>query len=267
MAAETLWEGGNNLKPTFLKYEKPLLTAMIQCHTPQECIEKIKRSIVAGADALGIQLCKLKVDYRTRENLTKIFDACDGKPIYVTSYHNHESKNLTEDDCVDLLMLALDCGATLLDIPGDLYDRSPQYELTANETAIKKQKALIDELHRRGGEVLMSSHTRKVISLEENLMIAKAHIERGADIIKIVNTAETDDEILTYISAMQKITSMTDKKLLLLSGGKGQITRYIGPNFGVCMYLCVESHGPLDTPEQPLISNLKLIRDNMKFDF
>ena len=150
---------------------------------------------------------------------------------------------------------------------GDFFDCSPQYELTENREAIEKQKALIDEIHRRGGEVLMSSHTRKVISLEENIMIAKEHIRRGADIIKIVNTAETDDEVLTYISAIQKITAMTDKKLLLLSGGKGQITRYIGPNFGVCMYLCVQSHGPLDTPEQPLISKLKPIRDNMKFEF
>ena len=262
-----LWEGGNKLKPTFLKYDKPLLTAMIQCHTPQECIEKIEKSIAEGADALGIQLCKLKLEYRTPENLTAIFKACSGKPVYVTSYLNHESKNLSYDDCASLLLLALDCGATLCDVMGDFYDRSPQYELTENKKAIEKQKALIDEIHRRGGEVLMSSHTRKVISVEENIMIAKEHIRRGADIIKIVNTAETDDEVLTYISAIQKITAMTDKKLLLLSGGKGQITRYIGPNFGVCMYLCVQSHGPLDTPEQPLISRLKPIRDNMKFEF
>ena len=29
--------------PTFLNYEKPLLTAMIQCSTSDECIEKIKQ--------------------------------------------------------------------------------------------------------------------------------------------------------------------------------------------------------------------------------
>lgn len=48
------------MKTTFLNYDKPLLTAMIQCPTAEECIEKIKASLADGADALGIQLCRLK---------------------------------------------------------------------------------------------------------------------------------------------------------------------------------------------------------------
>lgn len=136
---------------------------------------------------------------------------------------------------------------------GDMFERSPQYELAESETAVKKQMALIEEIHRRGGEVLMSSHTYKSTTLEENLMIAKAHIDRGADIIKIVNMAENTAEIPKYIEVIQKIVRMSDKKLLFLVSGEGQIIRYVGPNFGVCMYLCVQEHGPLDTPTQPLI--------------
>ena len=253
-------------KATFLEYDKPLLTAMIQCRTPEECIVKIKASIEDGADALGIQLCKLKREYRTKEILTKIFDACEGKPIYVTSYRHSESEGYTDEECAELLLLALDSGATLLDVFGDMFERSPYYELAESEEAIKKQKALIDEIHRRGGEVLMSSHTFKSITVEENLMIAKAHIERGADIIKIVNKAETKEEVPVYIEAIQKITAMTDKKLLLLVSGEGQIIRYIGPSFGVCMYLCVQHHSEMDTPEQPVLRKLKAIRDNLRFD-
>ena len=37
------------------------------------------------------------------------------------------------------------------------------------------------EIARRGGEVLMSCHTGCDPTLEENLMIARAQIERGAD--------------------------------------------------------------------------------------
>lgn len=251
---------------TFLKYDKPLLTAMIQCPTPDECIAKIKASLDGGADALGIQLCKLKKEYRTKEILTKIFNSCNGKPIYVTSYRYGESEGFTDDECAELLLLALDCGATLCDIMGDMFQRSPQYEVATDEYAIKKQKSLIEEIHKRGGEVLMSSHTFKSTTLEENLMIAKAHTDRGADIIKIVNTAQSHDEIPKYIDAIQKITAMTDKKLLFLVSGEGQIIRYIGPNFGVCMYLCVESHGILDTPEQPVLKHIKQIRDNIRFD-
>lgn len=251
---------------TFLKYDKPLITAMIQCSTAEECIAKIKASAADGADAFGVQLCKLKREQRTKKNLTEIFSACGDKPIYVTSYRHAESTGYSDDDCAELLLSALECGATLCDVMGDLFDRSPHYELTTDEKAVKKQKELIEEIHRRGGEVLMSSHTFKSLSVEENLMIAKAHAERGADIIKIVNTAKTVDELPVYVEAIQKILHMTDKKLLMLVSGPGQLIRYIGPSIGVCMYLCVQSRGPLDNPpEQPLVKQIKAVRDNIIF--
>ena len=253
------------MKPTFLNYEKPLLTAMIQCATPEECIVKIKASITDGADALGIQLCRLKREYRNKETLIRIFNACEGKPIYVTSYRSAESEGYTDEECAEYLLMALDSGATLCDVIGDMFGRSPYYELAEDEKAIKKQKELIDEIHRRGGEVLMSSHTLKNISVDETVMIAKAHEERGADVIKIVNRAESTGEIPMYIEAIQKITKSTDKKLLLLVSGEGQIIRYIGPSFGVCMYLCVHHYNDADTPEQPLLKNIKLVRDNLRW--
>lgn len=252
--------------PTFLTYEKPLLTAMIQCPTPGECIEKIKASIAQGADALGVQLCNLKKEYRTKEVLTEIFDSCAGKPIYVTSYRYKENEGLTDEACAELLLLALDSGATLCDVMGDMFGRSPQYELTTDENAIKKQMDLIGEIHRRGGEVLMSSHTFKSTTLEENLMIAQAQAARGADIIKIVNSAAHKDEVPKYIQAIQQIKKETGKELLFLVSEEGQIIRYIGPDFGVCMYLCVSEYGPADTPFQPLLKDLKPIRDHMRFD-
>ena len=252
-------------KPTFLKYDKPLLCAMIQCNTPEECIAKIKRSLDGGAEAIGVQLCKLRKEYRTKEIITGIFNACEGRPIYVTSYRTGESQDMTDDERVELSLLALECGATLIDIMGDTFDRSPQYELAEAPEAIAKQKALIEEIHRRGGEVLISSHTHKSTTLEENIMIAKTQIERGADVIKIVNKAQNTDEIITYLKAIEEITKMTDKKLLLLVSGEGLLTRYIGPNFGACMYLCVESYNELDTKGQPLLSKIKAVRDNIIF--
>ncbi len=247
----------------FLNYEKPLLCAMIQCETSDECIEKIKLSIDEGADALGIQLCKLRREFRTREQLTRIFAACGDKPTYVTSYRFGFSADFSDEECVDLLLLALDCGATLCDIMGDMFCRTPFLELAEDEEAIKKQMALIDEIHRRGGEVLMSSHTNQSTTLEQNLHIARSQAARGADIIKIVNRAESADEVPKYIECIQKIVAETDKKLLFLVSGKGEIIRYIGANFGVCMYLCVAYHGPHDTPEQPTLKRAMAMRENI----
>lgn len=251
------------MKPTFLKYDKPLLTAMILCHTPEECIEKIRKSLADGAEAFGIQLERLKREYRTKKHLTEIFAACEGLPIYVTSYRGGESKGYTDDECVELLLMALDCGATLFDVVGDLYQKGAEFEISSIGDAIERQRMLIDTIHQRGGEVLISSHTGKNPTVVQNEMIASEHIMRGADIIKIVNRIDNKEEIPDCIKSIQRITAMTDKKLLFLVSGAGRIVRYIGPNFGVCMYLCVQSHGPYDTPEQPVLKNLKAVRDNI----
>ena len=243
-----------NTKPSFYGHDKPLLCAMIQCTTAVECIAKIRRSLDAGADALGIQMEKIRPEDRVPDRLREIFAACDGKPIYVTSYRHSSNAGKTDEEL----------GETLLDVIGDMFDERPKrFELATSPEAIDKQKRLIAEVHRRGGEVLMSCHTGCDPTLEENLMIARAQIERGADVVKIVDVAKEKASIPKYIEAIQQITASSDRKLLFLSSGEGVILRYIGPNFGVCMYLCVESHGPLDTPQQPTIARLRAIRDNI----
>ena len=258
------------MKPDFFNYEKPIICAMIQTRTAEECIKKIEDSVAEGAEAIGIQLCKLGREYRTKETLTEIFSACQGLPIYITSYRKGASEGYSDEECAELLLLGLDCGLSvgsmmLCDVIGDLYGRSPYYELAEDPAAIEKQKALIEEIHRRGGYVLISSHTMKDISADESLMIARAQAERGADIIKIVNKAESKDSITKHLDAIIRITEETGKKLLLLVSGEGQIVRYVGANFGVCMYLCVAYHSEVDTKEQPTIAKIRAIRENIIF--
>lgn len=255
------------MKPTFLKYDRPLLTAMIQCETPTECIRKIQASLADGAEALGVQLCKLKREYRTAEALREIFAACEGKPIYITSYRCGNSVDLTDEECADLLLLGLDCGATLCDVMGNLFDRDTTYwELTHSPTAIQKQKELIEEIHRRGGEVLMSSHTLEVLSVKETLAIATEHCARGADIVKIVNRTNKSSELPVCIQTIQELHCTLDRPFLyLVNGPCHPLVRQIGPSLGVCMYLCVHEHGPLDTLEQPILRSLKAARENLKF--
>ena len=251
-------------KTTFLKYEKPLLTAMILCSTAEECIEKIKASEADGAEAYGIQLCFLKKEYRTKEILTDIFRACNGKPIYITSYRHKESMDLTDDERVELLLLGLDCGATLCDVMGDLYDQAP-YELTYDETAVRWQMELIAEIHRRGGEVLMSSHTSANLTAEETLRIAKEQARRGADITKIVNDTDSEQDIPECFRTILRLKETGKNFLYLIRGTGGKMIRQTGPNLGVCMYLCVQSHGPFDNASQPVLKSIKAVRDNMVF--
>lgn len=254
------------MKASFLNHEKPLLCAMVQCATVEECICKIQASLAEGATAFGIQLCKIKKELRTKEKLTKIFEACEGKPIYVTSYRHSENEGYTDEECAEVLFLALECGATLLDVMGDMFDRGAKYELTENPEAVKKQKALIKKIHALGGEVLMSSHTGNNLTVEENLYIAACHEERGADVIKIVNKTDSLDDLPKSFETINALNKTATKRFLYLESGPTQkIVRNIGPELGVCMYLCCQHHGPLDTAAQPKLSSLKKVIEGLDY--
>lgn len=253
-------------KASFLNHEKALLCAMVQCTTVEECICKIKASLAEGANAFGVQLCKLKRELRTRENLTKIFEACEGNPIYVTSYRHSENEGFTDEECIEVLLLALECGATILDVMGDMFDRGAKYELTENPEAVKKQKELIEKIHSLGGEVLMSSHTNNNLTVEETLHIAKCHEERGVDVIKIVNKSDAIEDLPKSFETIIELNKATDKNFLYLEGGPTQkLVRNLGPQLGVCMYLTCQHYGPVDTYAQPKLTRLKKVIEGLDY--
>lgn len=250
-------------KPSFLGQAHPLLCAMVQDSTPDEMICTILDSLYDGAEAFGIQLCNLKSEYRTEDTLRKIFSYCDGKPIYITSYRGAESKGLTDDERAELLLLGLRAGATLCDVMGD-YFHPEKDQLTFDTTAIEKQKVLIDRIHENGGEVLISTHTSRYFTEEEVVSYAKEQMARGADVVKIVSKAETEDQQMAALSIIHRLKKECDRPFLFLVGGKyTRLVRQIGPALGVCMYLCVQRYRPVTAKPQPILRAVKTIRDNM----
>ena len=53
------------MKPSFVKLDNAPIVGMIQCSTAAESIEKIRASLADGADAIGVQLCKLAPEETT----------------------------------------------------------------------------------------------------------------------------------------------------------------------------------------------------------
>ena len=249
------------MKPTFLKYEKPLLTTMVQARTPERIKELMDKSAPEGAEAFGMQLERMNPEYKNKETYKELFEYTD-KPIYVTNYRyaNNEGKS---DDVLALELLDLaDYGATLCDVMGDLYDKQDD-ELARDEDAIAKQKDLIKKLHSKGAEVLMSSHVMKYTPAQRVLEIALEHQRRGADICKIVTGADTMEEQIENLKIVNMLKQNLDIPFLFLCGGECEILRRIGGKLGCCMYLGVYEYDDLATPQQPLLKNLKAIRDNM----
>lgn len=251
------------LKPTFLTYQKPLLVAMVQEETPDAMILEIINALYDGAEAFGIQLENLRREYRTLENLRRIFDACENRPIYVTSYRGAQSEGQSDDECADLLLLAADAGATLMDVMGDFYDQSP-HDITYNAAAVEKQQELVKKIKQKGGEVLFSCHIHDYFDEEQCLEVARAQVSRGADVVKIVNFSNDEEQMMANLQTIHRLKKELPVPFLFLANGPYcRFIRQMGPELGVCMYLCMQHTGPRNSREQPQLRAMKTVRDHM----
>jgi hypothetical protein len=174
-------------------------------------------------------------------------------------HYNEEGSSLLADEIIEYASL----GGTLCDVTGDLFVPTED-QVTTSEEAIKKQMELIDKLHKMGKEVLMSSHVCKFTPAERVLEIALEHQRRGADIAKIVTGASTMEEQIENL----RITALLKEKLgipfLFLAGGECKLSRRLGGTLGNCMSLTVHEYDELATPMQPLLSDMKIIRELIK---
>lgn len=251
------------MKPTFLSNEKPLLTCMVQADNPDRIKELMTLSLPEGAEAFGMQFCRMKPEYRKTETYQELFALAGPLPIYVTNYRDGENQGKSDDRLAAELLELAECGATLCDVMGD-YFAPCEGELTMEETAIKKQMELINGLHARGAEVLMSSHVMKFTPAERVLEIAREHQRRGADICKIVTGASNMAQQIENLRIINLLKENLKIPFLFLCGGECGILRRIGGELGSCMYLCVHEHDALATKAQPLLRDVKILRDTLR---
>lgn len=252
-----------NRKPSFLNHSNPLVCCMALESTADDLIAYILNARYEGATAIGIQLDCLKKEYRDKETLARIFSAAGNLPIYITSYRGAENADLTDEERAELLVLGIEAGATLADIMGDLYSPA-QYEYTYDKEAIAKQKALAKRIHDLGGEVLYSCHVGAFLSEEKIIEIAKGQVERGADVVKIVTHAMTEDQLIEDIGICARLKHNISKDYLFLANGPYcRLLRQITGKLGSCMYLCTRDYFFRGSKEQPLLKAQKSILDGM----
>ena len=254
------------MKPSFVNATRPLVVGMTLKRTPREAIYAIKNSVYAGADAIAVQLCKMEKQYKTREELARVFAAAAGRPIYVTNYRWNENAERSYEECAEELLMAMEVGGTLADVPGDFYHEDKEYQMTEDAEAIEKQMALIDRLHAMGKEVLMSSHVLRFLPAEKVLEIAKEQVRRGADIVKIVTGANSEEEEMENL----RIATLLKKELsvpfiLLAAGTHAKILRMIGPAVGCFGVFAVYEHDGDAVPTQPTIAAARAVLDH--FDY
>ena len=244
------------MKASFIRSDKPLKTAMIQVKTADEAIASIESGLKQGADAFGWQLECLNADQINQKTLENVFSAGCGMPFYVTNYKWASGGDKPEEQYFDELLLALKCGATLIDMPGDSFSPAPD-QLTYNEQAIRKQIEFSQKVHDLGGELLISSHVPDFRSEDYVLGMAFEQKRRGADIAKIVTFSHDDEQLTDNLKTTVRLRETLGIPFLFLSGGeKCRLHRLVGPLLGACMWLCVAYRAPITTPPQPLLSDI-----------
>lgn len=244
------------MKASFIRSDKPLKTAMIQVKTADEAIAAIESGLKQGADAFGWQLECLNADQINQKTLENVFSAGCGMPFYVTNYKWASGGDKPEEQYFDELLLALKCGATLIDMPGDSFSPAPD-QLTYDQQAIRKQVEFSQKVHDLGGELLISSHVPDFRSEDYVLGMAFEQKRRGADIAKIVTFSHDDEQLTDNLKTTVRLRETLGIPLLFLSGGeKCRLHRLAGPLLGACMWLCVAYRAPITTPPQPLLSDV-----------
>lgn len=244
------------MKASFIRSDKPLKTTMIQVKTADEAIAAIESGLKQGADAFGWQLECLNADQINQKTLENVFSAGCGMPFYVTNYKWASGGDKPEEQYFDELLLALKCGATLIDMPGDSFSPAPD-QLTYDQQAIRKQVEFSQKVHDLGGELLISSHVPDFRSEDYVLGMAFEQKRRGADIAKIVTFSHDDEQLTDNLKTTVRLRETLGIPFLFLSGGeKCRLHRLAGPLLGACMWLCVAYRAPITTPPQPLLSDV-----------
>lgn len=248
----------------FSKQSFPMLVTSISDSTPDEAICTIRNAMLDGTNGFMIHLENLAPEYMNENDLRRIFSyACD-MPIYTMNYRSNHSQK-SDEQLMDEQIMAVKAGADMIDMMGDMFDRSP-LELTLNPSAIEKQKQIIAQVHELGGEVLMSSHTWVYMTTEEVLAHAKELESRGADFVKIAMRVHSEEEMMDSLKTTWVVSQALNVPFLhICMGFHGKLHRAIGPLLGSCFALCVQTYTPSGHKEKVLLRAEKNVLDHIDY--
>ena len=242
----------------------PLFTAIFGDNSVGALVQQAKSAHWAGADAVCVDLKSIPREERTSERLRALMDATP-LPTMCYLYRGDIIDGADDDARTKTLLAAMDAGAACIDVMGDLFDKSPR-EWTRKPSAIAKQKRLIAKIHDAGAQVIMSSHPLCFLEPEEVLAQLKDFEKRGADIVKLVQTANTEEEFLASVRATFLCRRELKKPFVhLVSGAFGNLHRMIAPSLGVVLtFATLDQRGPF-AMSQPPLANFKAVFNNLRF--
>jgi len=253
------------MKLSFLNKPYPVITGIMAGQTPQELIAESRNSEFDGAQGIAICLSDLKPEFRNPESLKSIVNSVN-LPFMFFFYRDDRWNDSSDDMRQELLLAAADVGAAMIDVMGDLYDPSPM-EITRDQSAIDKQKRLIDKIHAKGADVVISSHMSCSRTAEQVIEHMRELESRGPDVVKIVTGVNTEDELAEAFRTTMALKREIKKPFIHLCNGKfSRPHRFIGPTLGVSILFAVHRYDARYGMTQPTIQAMKAVLDNIHWN-
>jgi len=243
---------------------KPILTCSLRETDVEENINTIRNAIYDGAEAFMLHLEKLDERFHNVDDLRRLYNYCGKLPIFSVNYRTPRRPDKTDEQLIQGQLLSLEAGADILDIVADIYDPNPD-EITYDERVIEKQKRLIDQVHEKGGKVMLSSHTFRFLNQDETLRHLKELEKRGADMVKIAVTAENERQLNEVIRTTTVLSEQMNIPFFHCCMGQyGKLHRVYSGLLGSAIVLCVQHYDENSNPkEQPLLKATKAVYDNL----
>jgi len=251
---------------SFLNKPYPVIAGIICGQTPQELIAAARNSESEGAEGITIDLYDLKPEFRNSESFKSIINSVN-LPFMFYFYRGDKWKKSSEDDRQEVLLAAAEAGASMIDVMGDLYDPSPK-EITYNQNAIDNQKRLIDKIHSKGADVVISSHTGCFLTTEEVIKHMLELGSRGPEVVKIVTAINTEEELAEALHTTIALNSELKTPFIHLCNGKySRPHRFMSPVLGTSILFAVPYYSErYPGLTQPTIKSMKAVLDNINWN-
>jgi hypothetical protein len=257
---------------------------------PEGVLRTMKLAEYEGADAFDLEIQGLDPAYRTPAALLPIFRNAT-RPIF-TVYRRYGLRGadfvpaeLDEEARMRLQLDLIDLGSIGFDMELDTFDpqshpathtdegkramhdrTSPPREISHDPRAVERQMRLIDEAHRRGGEVLASAHTLTRMTPDAALVLGRLAEERGADALKIVQFCASYEDALEALAASVLLKRELGIPFVHMAMGEyGKLVRPLAPLFGSMLVFARLDYAPGSFLDQPPIRAMRAVIDNVDF--
>jgi hypothetical protein len=243
-----------------------------------------------GADAFDLELQALEPDCRAPQALRTVFDQAT-RPLF-TVYRRYTLEGSSfvyaeadEDARMHAQLDLIDIGSMGFDMELDtfdpqprprvetdefkrrMYDRaSPPCEISHDPGAVKRQMQLIEEAHRRGGEVLASSHALVRLTPEGAVAIGRLAEDRGADAVKIVQFCANDADVAEALASTVRLKHELRIPFVLMAMGEyGKLVRAMSPLLGSMLVFARQDYTPGSFLDQPPVRAMRTLFSSVDF--